>query len=52
MDFTTLLETIKAIGKEAIMELIKSKWIRFSVGAAILMASSQGFIKAVAEALK
>lgn len=52
MDFTSLIEMIKAIGKEAIMELIKSKWIRFSLGMAILMASSQGFIKAVSEAVK
>lgn len=34
------------------MELIKSKWIRFSLGMAILMVSSQGFIKAVSEAAK
>ena len=47
MDFTALLGIIKIIGKEAIMELIKSKWIQFSIGIAILMLSSQGFIHAV-----
>jgi len=43
---------ILMLSLEVIMELIKSKWIRFSVGAAILMVSSHGFIKAVAEAVK
>ena len=52
MNFTALLAIIKSPDKETIMELAKSKWIKFSVGAAILMLSSQGFIKALAVALK
>lgn len=34
------------------MELVRSRWIRFAVGMAILMATSQGFIKVLAEVLK
>lgn len=52
MNFTELVEVIKMIGKEAIMELVKSKWIQFSVGFSILMWSSEGFIKALAAAVK
>lgn len=29
-----------------------TRWIRFTVGAAILMVSAPGFIRALAEALK
>ncbi|MBG6222803.1 MULTISPECIES: hypothetical protein [unclassified Janthinobacterium] len=47
MDFTVLLGIFKALGKGAIMELVKNKWIQFSIGAAILMLSSQGLVKAV-----
>lgn len=52
MNFTALLGIIKALGREAIMELVKSKWIQFSVGIAILMLSSQGFIRTLAAAIK
>ena len=52
MNFTALLAIIKSLDKETIMELAKSKWIKFSVGAAILMLSSQGFIRAISEAVR
>lgn len=52
MDFTVLLGIIKTLGREGIMELVKNKWIQFSVGLAIVMLSSQGFIGALAAALK
>jgi hypothetical protein len=52
MQFTTILEIIKALGKEPMMELVKSKWVQFCVGGAILLISSPGFIRALAAALK
>jgi hypothetical protein len=50
--FIALLEILKSLSKEAVMELVKSKWIQFSIGIAILMLSSQRFIRALSAALK
>lgn len=52
MDFTVLPKLIKALGEKALMELLKSKWIKFSIGLSLLFLTSQGFIRTLAEALK
>jgi hypothetical protein len=52
MDFTVLPKLIKAIGEKALMELLKSKWIKFSIGLSLLFLTSPYFIRALAEALK
>lgn len=52
MNSNAIIKIIKALGKEAIMEIVKSKWVQFCIGLAILFASSQGFIRALADAIK
>ena len=52
MDFTVLPKLIKALGEKALMELLKSKWIKFSIGLSLLFLTSQGFIRTLADTLK
>lgn len=47
MDFNAVLGIIKALGKESTMELVKSKWVQFCIGLAILLVSATPFVRAI-----
>lgn len=52
MDSNSIILVIKAMGKEAIMELVKSRWIKFCLGLSVLLLAAPPFVRAIAEACK
>lgn len=47
-----LAEIFKAIGSEAMLELAKSKWVKFSIGVAILLLASLPFLPEIIRAIQ
>ncbi len=47
MHYNEISLALKALGKGLIMELVKSKWVQFCVGLAILLMSAPSFVSAI-----
>ena len=52
MQFTAVIEIIKALGQEAIMEIVGNELVKGSIAAAILLLGIALFIKIVVKALR
>ncbi|MCG7657110.1 hypothetical protein [Wielerella bovis] len=47
-----ILNIIKAIGEELMLELVKNWWIKFAIGLAILMWASLPFLPEIIRAIQ